>query len=710
MVLEAARPVSELGTLHSSRSRQVLIAAGTLSLVCVAFLPTLVHDFVPPDQWRAFRYSIVDQGVTARARECVEMIPRFYLATGRPLVWLGECAEHAWVGRIRDFAMLRPIALAALLLTSVALGQTLKRLLGSFAAGLIAGAVCTLTPGYTFMYMQGLTGAPVLLAVFFATCSFELVLRADEQRPTQGKRGYGTVLSAAAGLYLIACLIYPSFAAIWAPLALVHLGFDRAIAWPEKFRRFLHTTIFFVISSVVYLLLGKAFIVVYERFGGLLPDLGEYGFFVAATPGLLLRRARDLSAFFYNETTVGNFFGWPGLVKIGLLLLPVVFLIVRTGVRREYRQALVYGLLIPAMLACGAAPLIASGFQGIGHRQTIAWEFMVVLSVAIAVAEGVKRLSGRQSSVEIALLVGLLFPAVAQQVRLSMMEVLQSDVEIRQMRSVVIPLVESGQLYSVAQLHVVRPDPGRGFANWPMRRGETGIPATGVSPDHIFQMLTAVLREAAPAEALQSLTIADCQLSEDCVRDMSGPGVLTLSQSPPDTRPLLLPGAVVLDYARLQTSPKDFGPDVPARAVSSGANDAADPMRAVDGDVSTFWEVRGRFPHWIQLDRASGRRLSAYRLATGSHGDNGADAVTRMPRSWKVLCAEDGQNWRELDRRLSEAEWRPYEARDYGVAGSPSCSRVRFEFDEGNHPDLLRIYELRLRWVSDDERDLNSQK
>jgi hypothetical protein len=36
---------------------QVSLIGAALVLFCLAYFPTLVADYVPEDQWRAFRYS-----------------------------------------------------------------------------------------------------------------------------------------------------------------------------------------------------------------------------------------------------------------------------------------------------------------------------------------------------------------------------------------------------------------------------------------------------------------------------------------------------------------------------------------------------------------------------------------------------------------------------------------------------------------------------
>src|SRR5262249_30608712 len=136
------------------------------------YLPTLYSDYATQDQWRAFRYSTAAQTAVYRGNACAEMIFPFYVQTGRPLVWPSECIEHAFAARISDFVFLRPIALLLVLATVVVLGRVLAPALGGLALGVVAATALVTSPSYSFMYLQGLPAAMVLLCVILAALSF----------------------------------------------------------------------------------------------------------------------------------------------------------------------------------------------------------------------------------------------------------------------------------------------------------------------------------------------------------------------------------------------------------------------------------------------------------------------------------------------------------------------------------------------------------
>jgi hypothetical protein len=476
-------------------------------------------------------------------------------------VWIGECLEHAWVARIHDFAALRPIVLLMVVGAVLALGRVLSRVMGSFAAGVTVAAVAVFTPGYSFMYFQGLTGGPVVLSLLFTAVSFDFLMRADDGL---GRKAMGWVSTRAAAsllCFLLACFIYPAFAFVWVPLALAYLGFDHSLNVDARINRCLRTVLFYGIGSVLYYVLIKAAIAAAFR---TTPDLGQYAFSVASQTGLAFAKLKELFLFFCQSTTVANFFNWPGYMKVALLLAPAFFVARHVGTRPAsssggYRAPVLYVVAIPLATVLGAAPWLISNFGGITHRHTMTLQLLLVFSIGFLVRGLSRRVfsnSGARQVTEFILLVALLVPATFQQVRLSMVEVMQSDAEIRYMRSALRQLIASGEFSQIQQYHVIRPDPRTDFVGWSRSgKAEVSQPATSANPEHILQMVTALLRELLPNEALRSLKIVDCRLNAECVRALARPGVLVLSQSTANEEPQLLERSFVLDYRLIQVRP-----------------------------------------------------------------------------------------------------------------------------------------------------------
>ena len=184
-------------------------------IVIFAYLPTLQFDYVTQDQWRAFRYSPSASTPLYRAKSCINMLPNFYIRSGRPLVWIPECIEHTAVSKISDFFYLRPFVLLIVLITVGYLGWVLASLLNNWWLGTAAAAAFVVAPGYSFMYLQGMTAGAVLLCIILSASSF-LSLRKglNSAEKFTFKRNFFEDLSISFSLFLLSCMIYPEWAFI----------------------------------------------------------------------------------------------------------------------------------------------------------------------------------------------------------------------------------------------------------------------------------------------------------------------------------------------------------------------------------------------------------------------------------------------------------------------------------------------------------------
>ena len=186
------RRPSLLASLVQADPFEVLLVVAVLAIFCLGYSPTLVTDYVTEDEWRAFRYSFSPNSAGFRWNACYDMVVPFYIYTGRPLSWLGECTEHAWVAHIHDYLFLRPFALLLMLATVLALGQALARVMRSFALGVIVGAVMLYSPGYAFIYFQSVVGAPLLMSVLLAILSLSCTTKGLDLYQAAGARRAAT--------------------------------------------------------------------------------------------------------------------------------------------------------------------------------------------------------------------------------------------------------------------------------------------------------------------------------------------------------------------------------------------------------------------------------------------------------------------------------------------------------------------------------------
>ena len=177
-------------------------------IIFYAYLPTLLYDFVAGDQWRAFQYSVLDGDAIEKALKCYYSRIYFDIGTGRPLCSLGEILEHALVGQISDFSLSRPLILVLVVITALCFGLALSPALGGYRNGTAIGTLFVFSPGYAYMYYIGLSVIMHLAVLVFATISYILIRQAIENTYS-----YKLLLPSSL-LFLLACLIYPSWAFI----------------------------------------------------------------------------------------------------------------------------------------------------------------------------------------------------------------------------------------------------------------------------------------------------------------------------------------------------------------------------------------------------------------------------------------------------------------------------------------------------------------
>lgn len=219
------------------------------SLVVFAYLPTLQYDYVFNDQWRTFQYSLLDEPSAIKALKCYNSRIGFDIKTGRPLVSIGECLEHAFVAKISDFSKTRPIVLFVVVCTVFCLGMVLSPSLGGLKNGTAIGALFVFSPGYAFIYHIGLSTIMILIALILAAISYVIFRQAIDGNRDKFK------ISVSAVLFLIACLIYPAWAFVVFVFSLIDYLFSTQLGGKKRLKCLLVKIVFFSIVVVIYYLI-----------------------------------------------------------------------------------------------------------------------------------------------------------------------------------------------------------------------------------------------------------------------------------------------------------------------------------------------------------------------------------------------------------------------------------------------------------------------
>ena len=237
--------------------------------------------------------------------------------TGRPFVWLGECAEHSVVSRIEDFHNVRFFVLLVVLVTIVYVGSIISPFVGGQVMGIIAVSLFVFAPGYSFIYLQGMTGIMVLLCVILAAGSFLMFdgwLRISQKK----NKDSWIQLAKSIILFIFACMIYPSWAFIVFPIVLLSFGFDWNDPIAKKFEYLSKTLIFYFIVTIAYYLFVRLTLVFY----GHISDSSEHTINMQLSPIILIERIKLIINEFYNMRIL-NFYSPSGgsVIILGLFSL-----------------------------------------------------------------------------------------------------------------------------------------------------------------------------------------------------------------------------------------------------------------------------------------------------------------------------------------------------------------------------------------------------
>ena len=503
-----------------------------LFLVVIGYLPTLQRNYFPGDQSRAFRYSPLEQTPYKRAYECVKMVTPFYVRTGRPLVWIGECFEHAVVGKISDFKFLRPFLLAIVLGTALYLGMILAPIVGGLEMGVVAASLLTFAPGYSFMYFQGFTAGMVLLCLIFASASFVMLNRWLDNA---GKKKGFQLKSSIAPLFLFiaACMMFPAWAFIVIPLTLLYFGFDIDKPVNQRVKRFLITIVFYFFAAIVYYLIIK-FLIIINLWGAKgIPNLGEFQFSMNLNSADLVRKIVFLANYFFNLTILNSSFGHN--IYVVVLVLFSIYLGSQFAKSRNGKivSTLLWSIV---MLALGIIVLIGAESPWLfsNYSDSLDPSFLIPLNLFLC-AGGVgliyAAVRGASLSVKklavIFIVAFFLVPLSAVQNELSFLETAVSGIEIEAMRLSVDKWLDNKGYVNNRLLLIVNPDqPMPAFIYRSFRRDQgigfnlrypTAAPGR-YSPLEDKILINAILHEKPNQPVGRTISMVNCGINQFCAQ------------------------------------------------------------------------------------------------------------------------------------------------------------------------------------------------
>lgn len=622
----------------------------SLLLVMMAYLPTLQSDYVPQDQWRAFRYSPLEQTSFERAEACVKLIPEYYVATGRPLIWMGECVEHAAVGKISDFARLRPFVLAIVLVTAIYLGVVLGEILGGVSVGIVASSAFLMAPGYSFMYLQGLPAGMVLISILLAAASFRRlkVLRDKGANPLSCIRR----LWQPAVLFLSSCLIYPAWAFLVVPLALLEFGFNAQHTLSARIRKLVLTLAFYVCISAIYYFLVKISILILLRTTGYGNDLGAYDVSMQLNLTTVADRIVELARQFYAMPLL-NYLSPPGMSVLLLALFSASagwYAYKNAG--KNILAATAFGGLVflvgSVTLVAAISPWLFSHMDSLTTRHLIPWYVFFCATAVGLICSGAKKLAALYRDLPAMLAVLLvLIPAAAMQNKLSSLEVVTSGLELQYMRARVGTWLDEKGYYGDRYVHVVTPSVARlEYVESTLGAAYAGENATLSSSGNsvtISFMMNALLRERSDSPVGKSIEFVDCGSDQNCVnRVLAETNNVALGYTDGSApiksadNPFLINNSVLTSRPVHPVIERIFLPKVTATSQyvqygPQGLFSASEP--------GWHAELQPKYPQALSVDFHESKSFSEIGLLSQ---DN---LTVRAPKNIRINVSDDGKTW-----------------------------------------------------------------
>ncbi|KJJ84742.1 conserved hypothetical protein, membrane [Candidatus Omnitrophus magneticus] len=533
-----AQDALKLWKAEATLSRFLIIVC--LAMVIFAYLPTCQIDYVTQDQWRAFRYSTLEGSWISRGEACQHMVRAFYVFTGRPLVWLGELLEHAVVGKIRDFIYLRPVVLVFVVISVLYLGRVIAPLVNGWVGGVVVASLFVLGPGYSFIYFQGMTGAPVLLSIPLSAASFSK-LNKWSYHPEILDRKSLKQLFISLMLFLSACMLYPAWAFIVVPLGWCFFCLYSAGSPGRRFKRFLLTMSFYFLATIIYYLFVKVSVILLTWMGAYV-ETGNYTVSMSLRPSILYDRLVIMARYFYDLRLFS--FQYSGGLSVFILTLFSIHVAVTMTKNSETRanRTIVWSagvfLLTIIILAGSVSPWFFSNMPGLSNRHLIPWYFFFFIDAVILIQYGLgQALKNNNQYVSILLIILILTPMAFCQNRLSFLEVASSNMEIEIFRSELGKWLDKKGYESQRYLLVVRPQTFSSrliegqMASLREYAGENLSLSSACHPEHIYQMVNALLRERNDHPLGKSVEIVDCRFDRTLAENKYTEGKVALLQT-----------------------------------------------------------------------------------------------------------------------------------------------------------------------------------
>jgi len=470
----------------------------SFAIVIFAYLPTLQFDYVTQDQWRAFRYSTPANTPFYRAKACIIMLSNFYPKTGRPLVWIPECLEHTTVSKISDFFYLRPFVLLIVLTTVGCLGWLLTPFFNKWWLGTATAATFVMAPGYSFMYLQGMTAGAVLFCIVLSIFSFSSLRKwLNSLESLSLNKNFFKGLYIPFIFFMLGLMIYPVWAFIVVSLSFLTFCLDHGKSLKKRIWDLGISLSFYAFASIIYYAIVR---ILWTKSDD---NLKDYTVSMQLNPHTLFDRACQALKYFFSMSPL-NF---PVVNGITIGIFFIFLTIIAWQLSEEKNNRIVFFLTYSVVMyflglifiPASISPWLFSQFPNIATRHLIPWYlFLCVASIWIIFFILTHLFSPRvRNRVLTSALISILVFIGVRQNSLSFLETVTSGIEIDYLRVNVDSWLKKNKRNHL--LLIILPSESRlpyiERLSKKMQFGENAVLSSSQNPVSIPWMLNAILRE-----------------------------------------------------------------------------------------------------------------------------------------------------------------------------------------------------------------------
>lgn len=635
--------------------------AAVAGAILIALSPALFFSFGYHNDFNAWGYDTHDCCTSHPETQILVSIGRYFGAFAQNLqFWTIHSLADLWIWRLLGIVSVAVLALCYLYIVSLQRPPTWQN--ACLTVAIFALPTMQFQAIWVSMYM--FWTPPILLSLVAA----HLLLRAAEgdfiANCFARERAARLTLKAFVAL-LAGFFFYPMSATfVLVPAAHLLLTENR-----RQVRRMAVLAVAIVGGAFVALFLIHKFIVL-PRLSHL-PDLGDYEF--KFTDDIVLEAARRLRAYLAQASSL-----WLGL-QIPLFRTAVWLLAIIGGICcaiRVFRRTITKHELINALLACSlfvitAAPLLVIHQFSVTYRIMFTMTGIVLLAIYWLLNQlpiGALRLAAVFAGVGVACsFLGVYGTSASAHAEYALYSRAATSLSPRDFHSIVI----------------LRPNRSRtafGFALDNDYGGLAPIPS-------VFNLL---INSRLKGEA--AFDVATLQMPSDYHRAI---------EQNEKAVPLGIPtNAVVIDTSPVYGMPNFTDALKELATVSARPRGESDPINAVDGDATSYWQVCAHRPFPIELELVfpTAHTLRAYSLS-------GLDETERMPSSWEIWVSSDRLNWRRVQQVTDAKHWDKREERRYDVEPIRDITAVRLVINATRVKSCMRLYEFRPIFEMPADRD-----